>query len=190
MAEFITMQEAEDKFGKKGTAGAGLGLGIAGTALGLLNGGLGNILGGIGGNANAGVCATPSLWEICEKQNAENVALTSAIYQGRIKEMEDMAGLYERVNVRLIELEKKDAALAASLPLAMQLAACQSERYTDNKIDNVAKVQNEVNFIFQRELDKKINGTMGLPWGDIITGIPTMPRCTMGVTCPTSSTPA
>lgn len=188
MAEFITMQEAEDKFGKKGVAGTGLGLGIAGTALGLLNGGLGNIFGGIGGNANSNLCATPSLWQICEKQAAENVALTSAIYQARIKEMEDLNSVYQAVNTRLVDLEKKDAALSASLPLAMQLAACQSERYADNKINSVAKTQNEVNFIFQRELDKKINGTMGLPWGDIITGIPTMPACTMGVTCP--STPS
>lgn len=33
MAEFLTMEEAEDKFGKKGTARAGLTLGIIGTAL-------------------------------------------------------------------------------------------------------------------------------------------------------------
>lgn len=38
--------EMENKYGSKGVAGAGLGLGIAGTALGILNGGLGNVLGG------------------------------------------------------------------------------------------------------------------------------------------------
>ena len=37
--------EMENKYGSKGVAGAGLGLGIAGTALGLLNGGLGNVFG-------------------------------------------------------------------------------------------------------------------------------------------------
>ena len=42
--------EIENKYGSKGVAGAGLGLGIAGTALGVLNGGLGNILGGWGNN--------------------------------------------------------------------------------------------------------------------------------------------
>lgn len=34
MAEFLTMQEAEDKFGKKGRTNAALTLGIIGTALG------------------------------------------------------------------------------------------------------------------------------------------------------------
>lgn len=33
MAEFLTMQEAEDKFGKKGRTNAALTLGIIGTAL-------------------------------------------------------------------------------------------------------------------------------------------------------------
>ena len=45
------------EFATKGTAGAGLGLGIAGTALGVLNGGLGNILGGWGYNPAAAACS-------------------------------------------------------------------------------------------------------------------------------------
>lgn len=53
MAEFLTMQEAEDKFGKKGKTNAALTLGIIGTALGAFSGnngcGCGNngILGGL-----------------------------------------------------------------------------------------------------------------------------------------------
>mgnify|MGYP001513408761 CR=1 FL=1 len=38
MAEFLTMQEAEDKFGKKGRTNAALTLGIIGTALGAFTG--------------------------------------------------------------------------------------------------------------------------------------------------------
>lgn len=50
MAEFLTMQEAEDKFGKKGKTNAALTLGIIGTALGAFSGNNG-ILGGLfGGN--------------------------------------------------------------------------------------------------------------------------------------------
>lgn len=46
MAEFLTMQEAEDKFGKKGKTNAALTLGIIGTALGAFSGNNG-ILGGL-----------------------------------------------------------------------------------------------------------------------------------------------
>ena len=38
MAEFLTMQEAEDKFGTKGRTNAALTLGIIGTALGAFAG--------------------------------------------------------------------------------------------------------------------------------------------------------
>ena len=68
MAEFLTMQEAEDKFGKKGRTNAALTLGIIGTALGAFAGnngcGCGNngILGGLFGGNN-GNCAY-SVFEI------------------------------------------------------------------------------------------------------------------------------
>lgn len=79
MAEFLTMEEAEDKFGKKGTARAGLTLGIIGTALAALgnNNGCGcggnGILGGLFGGNNNG----------CAMQAAEQ-AKTLAMAQGQM----------------------------------------------------------------------------------------------------------
>lgn len=43
MAEFLTMAEAEDKFGKKGRTNAALTLGIIGTALGAFAGNNGQL---------------------------------------------------------------------------------------------------------------------------------------------------
>lgn len=83
MAEFLTMQEAEDKFGKKGRTNAALTLGIIGTALGAFAGnnngcgcGGGNgILGGLfGGNNNC-----------CAMQQAEQ-AKTMAMAQGEMSQ--------------------------------------------------------------------------------------------------------
>lgn len=179
MAEFLTMSEAEEKFGSKGKTNAALTTGIIGTAGAALG-----ILSGLGAaHSKQSGSPTPSLWEICEKQGAENVALTRAIYEGRIQTMKDMADVYERLNTRLVDIEKKDAALEASLPLAMQLASVNAERYADNKVANAAEKQSGVNFNLQREVDKRIVGTMGLPWGDIITGVPKMPNCALDVTC-------
>lgn len=78
MAEFLTMQEAEDKFGKKGRTNAALTLGIIGTALGAFAGnnngcgcGGGNgILGGLfGGNNNC--CAMQQLQVMQQAQQAQ-----------------------------------------------------------------------------------------------------------------------
>ena len=77
MAEFLTMQEAEDKFGKKGRTNAALTLGIIGTALGAFAGNNGcgcggnsGILGGLFGGTNC-----------CAMQQAEQ-AKTMAMVQG------------------------------------------------------------------------------------------------------------
>ena len=178
MAEFITMEQADERFGKKGVANSGLTLGIIGTALAAFGGN--GILGGIFGGGNTttanGLCTVPSIWEICEKQNAENVALTSAIYQSRIKEIEDLNGVYQSVNSRLVELEKKDAALEASLPLAMQLAAVTAERYTDNKVSHDREHQAAINCALQSEILMRPKGDVRLSMSSLYTGVPQMPR--------------
>lgn len=194
MAEFLSMSEATEHFGSKGKTNAALTTGIIGTALGGLA-----ALGGLGANSRGsydqsnGLCSMPSIWSICEKQNEENVALTSAIWQSRVQTMTDIANVFERLNTRLVEVEKKDAALEASLPLALQLATVNAERYADNKVSAEREFQSGVNFMLQREIDKKINGTMGLPFSDLITGVPTMPNlqyCVTGCNCPSTSTPS
>lgn len=171
-------------------ANAGLTLGIIGTALAGLGGGLfgGNGLFG-GGSASTinAVEGGPTVYETYKKECEDAVALTKGIYDSRITDLKEKFDMYKTLDDKITSLAVKDAQLEASLPLAMQLAAVNAERYADNKISTVAQEQCAVNFMFQRELDKKINGTMGLPWGDIITGIPTMPACTMDVTCPTKS---
>lgn len=79
MAEFLTMEEAEHKFGTKGKTNAALTLGIIGTAIGAFAGnnggcgcGNGGILGGLFGGNNNG----------CAMQTAEQ-AKTIAMAQGQ-----------------------------------------------------------------------------------------------------------
>lgn len=86
MAEFLTMQEAEDKFGKKGRTNAALTLGIIGTALGAFagnnNGCGGNgILGGLfGGNNNC-----------CAMQQAKTMAMAQNLaWNNRVQSMQTL----------------------------------------------------------------------------------------------------
>lgn len=98
MAEFLTMQEAEDKFGKKGRTNAALTLGIIGTALGAFTGnngcGCGNngILGGLFGGNN-GNCIAENLLATIRK--------SKEYIQSQIKAKE------EKVNT-LLELMESD----------------------------------------------------------------------------------
>lgn len=123
MAEFLTMQEAEDKFGKKGRTNAALTLGIIGTALGAFAGnnngcgcGGGNgILGGLfGGNNNC--CAMQQAEQaktmaMAQGEMAQNLAtnerignetqvLTNQIWKGRVEDLQEKSGMYVDIITR------------------------------------------------------------------------------------------
>lgn len=84
MAEFMTQDDADKRYGKKGRTNAGLTLGIIGTALAALNNGGGDgcccggnngggILGGLFGNRGGGGC--------CYAQQQAQQAKTMAMFK-------------------------------------------------------------------------------------------------------------
>lgn len=135
MAEFLTMAEAEDKFGKKGRTNAALTLGIIGTALGAFagnNGGCGcgnggGLLGNLfGGNNNC-----------CAMQAAEN-AKTLAMAQGqqadnlswanRVQSLQDDVDLYTYINSRV---------LATNERIGNAAKAEMKDKYPDGYVTNI-----------------------------------------------------
>lgn len=131
-------------------------VGIAGTALGLwalaksgsgLLGGIGSgetiIAGnnlGYGATAAGGFGYTPSEVYMSAKQCEDNVALTRAIYDMRIKDLQEKTGIYNYFNDKFCQVEKQVAALEQAKPyeqkildLQFQLAQNHSDRYTDKK---------------------------------------------------------
>lgn len=165
MAEFLTMDEAKSKFGSKSRTNAGLTLGIIGTALAAFagnNGGCGcgnggGILGNLfGGNNNC-----------CAMQAAEN-AKTLAMAQGQ------QADLFARLSTRISDLEKKEAATAAALPLMFELNKVNAERYTD-----ACCCKSETNLLMtanglQRQLDHKIDGQLKYAYSDLCAPVPSI----------------
>jgi hypothetical protein len=113
--------EMEEKYGSKGVAGAGLGLGIAGTALGLLNGGLNGILGG----RTAGVCPEEHMVNRFElEQNAMIESLKGEIKlrdanvytlseMGKLRDYVD--GKFDAVNAQLCQQAVINAQTVANI---------------------------------------------------------------------------
>jgi hypothetical protein len=103
MAEFLTMEEAEDKFGKKGTARAGLTLGIIGTALAALgnNNGCGcggnGILGGLFGGNNNG-CAMQAAEQAKTLAMAQGQMADNLSWANRVQSLQDDVDLYTYIN--------------------------------------------------------------------------------------------
>lgn len=122
MAEFLTLEEGKSHFGSKGTANAGLTLGIIGTALGAMNSGLlgrNGILGGLGYNngmsaiaggmvgagiaevANRGVSTfdlkeiTDQEFDLWEMGKIRAEALKGSIY-AREKDIAEKADIYKQ----------------------------------------------------------------------------------------------
>lgn len=109
MAEFLTMQEAEDKFGKKGRTNAALTLGIIGTALGAFTGnngcGCGNngILGGLFGGNNGNCIAEKAMQTaMAQGQMSQNLA-----WNNRVQSMQDDIDLYTYINGRNLATIRK-----------------------------------------------------------------------------------
>lgn len=102
MAEFLTMSEAEDKFGSKGKTNAALTLGIIGTGLAALsnNGGCGcgnngGLLGGLLGGNNGNCCLAERAMQMAYSQGqmADNLA-----WSNRVQSMQDDIDLYTYIN--------------------------------------------------------------------------------------------
>lgn len=202
MAEKVYVEKDEKEYASKGVAGTALGLGIAGTALGL---GLFNGC-GLFGNRNA--CAnngSPTSFEAWSKGCDDAVALTSAIYQGRITELQErfadrqvinqeMFGLYksqidadfglyknQRDNFDVLQKEISD--------LKAHVAVTDNIRpYQDKIIEmSIMDARKDAAYNLEREMCRVIKGEVVLPQVPTVTGFPSYSCCGCRVT-PTAPT--
>ena len=196
MAEFLTMDEAKNHFGSKCKTNAGLTLGIIGTALGVMNNsGCGN---GILGNLFGGNCQqnrldnevqvlTNQLWagrlqdqdekckmyiDLITRDNVQNLTAAQEFAKVREQDIKEKTDLFERLNTRLVELEKKDAATSAALPLMFELATVKANKYTDDCCCKAEKNLLVVDANLQRQLDHKIDGQLKYAYSDLCAPVP------------------
>lgn len=250
MAEFITMAEAEDKFGSKGRTNAGLVLGIIGTALGagILgnngsccgNGGglLGNLFGGnnnccqqaeqaktlamlqgqqadnlswsnrvqsmqddiavysylnnrdLATNKRIGdevQILTNQIWndrvqdlkdksamyiDVITRDNAQNIRLCDELYKRREQDVKEKTDIFERLSTRINELEKREAATTAALPLMFELTQVKANKYTDDCCCKAEKQNLIADAALQRQIDHKIDGQLKYAYSDLCAPVP------------------
>lgn len=70
--------------------------------------------------------------DLLTRDNAQNLRLCDELYKRREQDVQEKADLFERLGSRINELEKKEAATAAALPLMFELNKVNAERYADN----------------------------------------------------------
>lgn len=151
--------DCEKKDNTRSIANGGLITGIVSLGTQLLSGNLnlGNLFNGCG-NLNSGCNGGPSIYSLQQKECEDNLALTKALYENRLRDIgelyafreKDVAekfGLYQQdnanynaLNARISKLETNEAVMAAVEPYRMKILndkiALEAERRccADNKI--------------------------------------------------------
>lgn len=82
--------------------------------------------------------------------------------------------MFARLSTRISDLEKKEAATAAALPLMFELNKVNAERYTD-----ACCCKSETNLLMtanglQRQLDHKIDGQLKYAYSDLCAPVPSI----------------
>jgi hypothetical protein len=158
--------EMEKKDNTRGIAIGGLTTGIIGTALSVLSGGLGNVLGGIGG-CNNNCAGQPNIYTLQEKECADNLALTKAMYENRLRDIQELNdfrekdisekfALYQNDNAnfnklaeRIAKLEQNEAVMAAVEPYRTKIFFDAINLETERRCCADNKMVNYMNNTFQ-----------------------------------------
>lgn len=164
------------------------------------NGNNGGFLGGLFGGGCCNNDCPPSIYEVAQRQDNINQALQKGMFDlayaqqkadydafilsqqadmglqrqiddARYQALDGNYKLYITLNEKIEAVKDAQSITAAQLPLLMQLAVCQSERYTDHATRNV------------------VRGTVRLGYDELVTGIPSMPDVSLKVACPAGSCP-
>lgn len=193
MAEFMTHDEAYDSFGSKGKTNAALTLGIIGTGLAALGNSNGNgILGNLFGNNNTRMDSevqllTNQLWagrlqdqdekckmyiDLITRDNVQNLTAAQEFAKVREQDVKEKTDIFERLSTRINELEKREAATNAALPLMFELANVKANKYTDDCCCKAEKNLLISNSELQRQLDHKIDGELKYAYNNLCAPVP------------------
>ena len=123
--------------------------------------------------------------DIVSRDNAQNLRLCDELYKRREQDVQEKADLFARLSTRISDLEKKEAATSAALPLMFELAKEKSERYSDacccksekDLLKTASALQTEGMAVannLQRQLDHKITGELKYSYSNLCAPVPSI----------------
>lgn len=116
--------------------------------------------------------------DLLTRDNAQNLRLCDELYKRREQDVQEKSDLFARLSTRISDLEKKEAATSAALPLMFELAKEKSERYSDacccksekDLLKTASALQTEGMAVannLQRQLDHKITGELKYSYSNL-----------------------
>ena len=112
--------------------------------------------------------------DLITRDNTQNLAICDKFTAEREKDIQEKANMYTALANRINELEKKEAANSAALPLMFELAAVKANKYTDECCCKSEKDLLLSNANIQRQLDTKISGTLKYAYNDLCAPVPSI----------------
>lgn len=112
--------------------------------------------------------------DLITRDNAQNMAICDKFTAEREKDITEKANIYTALANRINELEKKEAANSAALPLMFELASVKANKYTDECCCKSEKELLLSNANIQRQLDTKISGTLKYAYSDLCAPVPSI----------------
>lgn len=98
--------------------------------------------------------------DLISRDNVQNLTLCDKLSASREKDIQEKTDIFTRLNVRINELEKREAAISASLPLMFELTQVKANKYTDDCCCKAEKQNLISDSYLQRQLDHKIDGEL------------------------------
>ena len=112
--------------------------------------------------------------DLITRDNTQNLTVCDKFTAEREKDIQEKANMYTALANRINELEKKEAANSAALPLMFELAAVKANKYTDECCCKSEKDLLLSNANIQRQLDTKISGTLKYAYNDLCAPVPSI----------------
>ena len=110
--------------------------------------------------------------DLITRDNVQNLTAAQEFAKVREQDIKEKTDLFERLNTRLVELEKKDAANSAALPLMFELATVKANKYTDDCCCKAEKNMLIMDSNLQRQLDHKIDGQLKYSYSNLCAPVP------------------
>ena len=112
--------------------------------------------------------------DLITRDNTQNLTICDKFTAEREKDIQEKANMYTALANRINELEKKEAANSAALPLMFELASVKANKYTDECCCKSEKNLLLSNANIQRQLDTKISGTLKYAYNDLCAPVPSI----------------
>ena len=112
--------------------------------------------------------------DLITRDNTQNLTICDKFAAEREKDIQEKANMYTALANRINELEKKEAANSAALPLMFELASVKANKYTDECCCKSEKDLLLSNANIQRQLDTKISGTLKYAYNDLCAPVPSI----------------